>query len=91
LLEGLDEFGLGHIDPSVVYRVLREMELWGWVTSTWDEEQSQGPPRRVYRLSPLGSDVLGQWVTELEESKGRIERFLSTYRRPMEETGREHD
>ena len=91
LLENLEEHGLRNLDPSVVYRVLREMEVWGWVASTWDEEKSQGPPRRVYRLSPLGNDVLGQWVTELEESKVRIEHFLHTYHQHMEERDREHD
>ena len=32
LLDGLDEFGLQELDPSVVYRALREMEDEGWTT-----------------------------------------------------------
>ena len=51
LLEQLREFGLGDLNPSAVYRVLRDMEAKEWVTSTWDEEQTQGPPRRVYRFT----------------------------------------
>jgi DNA-binding PadR family transcriptional regulator len=80
LLEGLDEFDLGHLDPSVVYRMLREMEDEGWVTSTWDQDQTQGPPRRVYELSGRGRTVLAQWAGDLEASKSRIERFLDAYR-----------
>lgn len=80
LLDGLDEFGLGELDPSVIYRLLREMELAGWVSSSWDEQESQGPPRRIYRLSEAGEEVLGIRAKELEHSKLRIERFLEIYR-----------
>jgi DNA-binding PadR family transcriptional regulator len=89
LLDGLDEFGLGELDPSMVYRVLRDMEDLGWVTSTWDEQQTQGPPRRIYELSALGDEVLAEWTRDLEQSKSRIERFLRVYRQQMKEAERE--
>jgi PadR family transcriptional regulator PadR len=85
LLEQLEEFGLVHLNPSVVYRVLRDMEGQDWVTSTWDEEQAQGPPRRVYRLTALGDEVLGLWTQDLQETHGIIQHFLGTYSRHMEE------
>ena len=80
LLDSLDEFGLGGLDPSVIYRILRDMEDEGWVSSTWDEEQTQGPPRRIYRLNKEGREVLDLWAVELGQSKSRIERFLKVYR-----------
>ncbi len=80
LLDSLDEFGLNGLDPSVIYRLLREMEDEGWVSSTWDEEQTQGPPRRIYRLNKEGKEVLDMWAVELGQSKSRIERFLKVYR-----------
>ena len=43
LLDGLEEFDLGHLDPSVIYRLLREMEDAGWVNSAWDGQRTQGP------------------------------------------------
>ena len=89
-LERLEEFGLGDLNPSVVYRVLRDMEAKGWVTSTWDEEQTQGPPRRVYRLTVLGDEVLARWVRDLEETREKIDHLLGTYRRHMEEGEGEH-
>jgi DNA-binding PadR family transcriptional regulator len=85
LLDGLDEFGLGGLDPSMLYRVLREMEELGWVSSTWDEQETQGPPRRIYQLSPRGVEVLAEWTQDLERSKSRIERFLSIYRQQHKE------
>ncbi len=83
LLERLDDLGLGEVNPSVVYRVLRGMEEQGWVVSMWDEEQSQGPPRRVYRLTAQGNQVLAMWKQELEEMRGRLDQFLADYEHHM--------
>ena len=52
------------------------MELDGWVTSNWDKDETQGPPRRVYILSQLGEEVLGDWVEELKKVNERITRLL---------------
>ena len=50
LLNGLSEFGFrpGQLDPSLVYRALREMEEIGLVSSEWDEESPFKPPRFSY-------------------------------------------
>ena len=84
-LEQLGEFGLGDLNPSVVYRALRDMEEKGWVISTWDEEQAQGPPRRVYQLTTLGNEVLSWHTQELHEARGMIDRLLVAYSQHMEE------
>ncbi|MGQ9708976.1 MAG: helix-turn-helix transcriptional regulator [Anaerolineae bacterium] len=85
LLEQLESFGLGEFDPAVVYRALREMEEQGWVISTWDREQTQGPPRRVYRLTPLGNQVLRFWIQDLEETRRMVEDFLQAYYQHVKE------
>ncbi len=90
LLEKLPGFGLGELNPSVVYRALREMEEDGWVASFWDEEQSQGPPRRIYRLTALGDEALALWIRDLGETRGLIEHLLKEYYRHMEEGEGEH-
>ena len=89
-LDQLGEFGLADLNPSVVYRALRDMEERGWVTSTWDEEETQGPPRRVYQITELGDQVLAQWAQDLEESKRRIDHLLNVYKLHMEEGEGEH-
>jgi len=89
-LDQLGEYGLGDLNPSVVYRALRDMEERGWVTSTWNEEETQGPPRRVYQITELGDTVLAQWAQDLEESKRRINHLLSVYRLHMAEGEGEH-
>jgi len=90
LLERLREFGLGGLNPSVVYRALREMEGRGWVTSTWDEEQTHGPPRRVYCLTAPGDEALGLWAQDLQETRGLIDHLLNAYSKHIEEGEGEH-
>ena len=70
---------------DIVYRMLRDMESKGCVTSTWDDEQTQGPPRRVYCLTAQGDQVLALWVQDLEQSRDKIDYLLAAYQRHMVE------
>jgi PadR family transcriptional regulator PadR len=85
LMEQLGEFGLEEIDPSAIYRALRDMESREWVSSTWNEEQSQGPARRVYHITETGDEVLAAWAQDLDETRKMIDRLLKAYHRHMEE------
>ena len=89
LMEGLKRLGLADdsLNPSVVYRGLREMDGWGWVTSRWDTEGS-GPSRRVYVITPEGEEFLESWVRDLQEMKGTMEQFLEIHRGSRGEEGR---
>lgn len=90
LLEQLADFGLADMHPSIVYRALNEMEDQGWLSSAWDEQASQGPPRRVYRLTALGDQVLSNWIADLEQAQARVAQLLAAYRRHMEKGQGEH-
>jgi PadR family transcriptional regulator PadR len=90
LVEGLAEFGLSAMDPSAIYRTLRSMEDRGWVASTWDEEQSLGPPRRVYRITAVGDEVLAAWIQDLDETRKMLGRLVGRYRAHMEACEGEH-
>jgi len=80
LLDKLDKFGLGNLNPSVVYRALREMEEQGWVRSVWEGEETQGPPRRVYELTPHGEEMLALWVKDLQEVQDQISGLIDNYK-----------
>ncbi len=84
LQDELKEFGFAEapVDPSVVYRALREMEEQGLLTSTWDTEGS-GPPRRVYRLTAQGDQYLAQWVADLRETDRVLHDFFAAYDKHM--------
>ena len=85
LLERLREFGLGDLDASTIYRALRDMEKGGWVISTWDTEQTQGPPRRVYSLTEEGDQMLRVCARELGQVREQLDVFLAAYRQHMTE------
>lgn len=80
LIDRLQKFGFDsdRLDPSVVYRALRDMADSGWVTSHWDDD-SQGPRRRVYQISPAGEVHLQEWVSDLKRTRDEIEGLLQIY------------
>ena len=80
LLPELERFGfnLERLDPSVVYRMLREMESTGRVRSHWSED-SQGPRRRVYEITDSGEDHLASWVQDLRATRNEIDRLLEMF------------
>ncbi len=80
LLNGLDEFGfnLDRLDPSLVYRALHDMEAARLVTSEWGDE-SQGPQRRIYRITGEGEQALTQWVADLRRTRQEIDYLLSAF------------
>lgn len=79
LLNRMAEFGLDFLAPTVIYRALREMEDRGWVTSTRDEEETQGPPRRVYALAPAGRAVLACCIAQLQGTQQVLEYLLALH------------
>ncbi|MFO7769256.1 MAG: PadR family transcriptional regulator [bacterium] len=86
LLGELEPFGIDpdSLDPSLLYRLLREMEQEDLLESEWDTE-SQGPRRRVYRLTAAGREALEVWMEDLERSRQEIARLLEAYRRLVKE------
>lgn len=90
LMEQLADFELDELHASVVYRVLRDMEQRDWVTSHWETDNTQGPPRRVYRLTAKGDEVLRGYIEDLEQAHQQIDRLIQAYYRHMQEGEGEH-
>jgi DNA-binding PadR family transcriptional regulator len=85
LVDELEAFGLEDPHPRVVYRMLRDMEENGWVTSSWDTEETQGPPRRVYRLAALGDEMLRTCMRYLRQTREQIDDLMGAYLQHMKE------
>ncbi|MEV1248752.1 PadR family transcriptional regulator [Nonomuraea sp. NPDC050022] len=66
-------------DPSVVYRVLRQLAADDMVTDEW-VLGDDAPPRRTYRLTPSGEAYLHERAADLRRQARRIEVFLDRYR-----------
>jgi DNA-binding PadR family transcriptional regulator len=65
-------------DASVVYKVLRGLEAHGLVRSEW-AISADGPPRRLYALTPAGERSLHEYATDLTRSVERTQAFLERY------------
>lgn len=61
LLETLAQAGFG-VDGNTLYPLLRRLEKQGLLTSEWNTDEAR--PRKFYRVSPQGSEVLDQLMTE---------------------------
>ena len=84
LMESLTEYGLEHIDISILYRTLHQMEDMGWVTSMQEEETSQGPPRRVYKITHAGEKILEEIVADLELRVSEMNKFTNDYKNQIQ-------
>lgn len=76
LIEKLTALGIADINPSLVYRILRDYEELGLVQSDWDTVSSQGPPKRVYTITPAGEEALQWAASSLKDTANRIEILL---------------
>ena len=67
------------VDPGFLYRTLHQFEEMGLVRSSWDVE-GHGPARRVYEITADGIVYLRDWANHIRIMKGKLGRFLETYR-----------
>ena len=82
LARSLNEFapeGLNP-EPSVLYRMLRQMEEEGLATSSLDDSGG-GPARKVYELTPGGCEALDLWASSLEGTTRMLDSFRERYER----------
>ena len=66
------------MDPSILYRMLRNLEADGMAESTLDDSGS-GPARKVYNLTPEGREMLDFTAVSLDEVTGFLNRFKERY------------
>ena len=73
LLEALETAGV-EVDANTLYPLLRRLEKQGLLTSDWDTEG--GRPRKYYRTSDLGKDILGSLAGEWERLDTSVRAIL---------------
>ena len=80
LMNNLQEFGFqpDHMDISIIYRALHNLEAEGLVSDSWDNS-SLGPQRRVYTITPQGEDILAEWIQNLRQRRKEIEALEAAY------------
>ena len=71
------------LHPSILYRDLRDMEEMGLIISKWDDEESKGPKRRVYRIQDAGMERLGEWIENLGNIQDQINQLTDRYQKTI--------
>jgi PadR family transcriptional regulator PadR len=73
----LEEVGEGVLagKQSALYPVLRNLEGGGLLASEVEPSVS-GPPRRYYRITKLGREVLREWVAAWSATRDSVESVL---------------
>ncbi|QTA38454.1 PadR family transcriptional regulator [Thermosipho ferrireducens] len=66
-------------DPGVIYRMLRKMEMNGFIT--YSLQEGEGPIRKVYRITSIGEMFLKEMAKEIKELSKLFSKFLEEYER----------
>lgn len=74
-------FDIASLPAQTVYRALQTMEEQDWITSEWDMEGAQGPPRKVFQITEQGITVLEAWSVEIEALRNTLNTFAENYQR----------
>ncbi len=72
---GFPIFGVAQM--GVIYRTLSDLEAGGFVISSWDTSTS--PPRKVYRITPLGFEYLSEMAFEVKTYKDMMDTFIERF------------
>jgi poly-beta-hydroxybutyrate-responsive repressor len=67
----------GSVDVGQVYRVLRDLEAAGLVSSSWTT--GAGPARRDYELTDTGYAALDEWAAVMKERTRLVAEFDARY------------
>ncbi len=80
LMDGLQDFGFQTelMDISILYRALRDMEAAGLVSGAWGDN-SLGPQRRIYTITPRGETSLAEWIGTLRQRRKEFEKLEAAY------------
>jgi PadR family transcriptional regulator PadR len=71
----LHERGLSFVAEGSIYPVLGRLERDALV-ETYREAGQGGPPRKYYRLSPLGRDALTRWTRDWQVARDAVDAVL---------------
>jgi PadR family transcriptional regulator PadR len=87
LMERLGGKEIPDTDPGLLYRSLRQLEGEGMVHSSWDTER-EGPARRLYQVTPEGTEHLHTRADSIRRMQDQLGRFLTEYEAYFKTEGR---
>jgi|YelNatPaOPRAMG01_1025707.scaffolds.fasta_scaffold135776_1 poly-beta-hydroxybutyrate-responsive repressor len=80
LMDKLKEFGFESYlpDQTAIYKMLKNMEEKGYISSRWDT-QGSGPARHVYEITSDGIELLNSLSMEIKDNIQIYEKFISAF------------
>ncbi len=80
LMDKLKEFGFESYmpDQTAIYKMLKNMEEKGYISSRWDT-QGSGPARHIYEITSEGIEVLKSLAYEIKDNIQIYGKFLDTF------------
>jgi poly-beta-hydroxybutyrate-responsive repressor len=81
LAQRLEEAGFGRYNTGSLYRMLRQMEGLGLISSLWDTSAG-GPARRMYSLTRAGRLFLDNWMALLDFHRRTLDAFVGAAQAP---------
>jgi DNA-binding PadR family transcriptional regulator len=76
------------VDGGGIYRVLRELEEEGFVSSEWITE-GEGRPKRIYEINESGLQELDKWYEDILGRKQMLDYFIEKYEEGQKGDGNE--
>lgn len=86
LMDRLSEFGISReqVEQGVIYRMLRGLEMRGYVSSEWKTEK-ECSPRRMYKITKAGKNFLRGWQKEAKRKVDQLQKIISKIEERMGE------
>jgi PadR family transcriptional regulator PadR len=75
LVSALERWELLATTEGTLYPLLRRLQREGKVEASW-QESAAGPPRKYYRLTPHGRDLLGRMAADWAELSEAVRETL---------------
>ncbi len=74
-----DDFAIAGVAQQTIYRILQTLEAKSHIIAIWNAKESQGPPRKVYRLTAEGEEILRAWGDEMTALKTTLVAFTERH------------
>lgn len=79
ILAKMDEIVTGHrLDTAVIYRVLKKLELDGFIRHEWVNSDI-GPRKKVFYITETGKKELYRYKNSIEKTIERLQIFVEIY------------
>jgi len=78
LIEQITEYEISQeiLNQGVIYRILRNLETNGFISSEWETE-GVGAARRVYKITVEGKEYLKQFVSIEKDKINKLNKVLN--------------